>query len=61
MIMMMTTMMMTTLIRANPRDFELSLEQVQGSRQKIHCHPSSLTPISLTLNEENSAQYQGHP
>lgn len=32
-----TTTMMTTFIRAIPRDFELFFEQVQDSRQKVHC------------------------
>lgn len=30
-----------------PRDLELSLEQVQGSRQKVHCHPPFPRPKSL--------------
>lgn len=48
-------MMMLTLIRAIPRGFQLSLEQAQGSRQKVPCHPPPHVPspqISTILYKE---------
>ena len=54
--------MMTTLIRVIPRDTELSFEQVQGSRQKVHCHPLSPSPqISTILYKEKDAECQRSP
>lgn len=54
--------MMTTLIRIISRCFELSSEQVQSSKQKVHCHPLPLRPqISAILHKEKDAECQASP
>lgn len=54
--------MMTTLIRIISRYFELSSEQVQSSKQKVHGHPLPISPqISAILHKEKDAECQASP
>lgn len=54
--------MMTTLIRIISRYFELSSEQVQSSKQKVHGHPLPISPqISAILHKEKDAECQVSP
>ena len=54
--------MMTTLIRIISRCFELSSEQEQSSKQKVHCHPLPLRPqIPAILLKEQDPECQTSP